>query len=234
MKSMFNVFRSLRTRVLVGTAILGVGAFALVANVDARSGPVRAKEWASLHHASLPQTLEEFAAYPADYQQAIRTEWAPEDQSRLWRTQLRFVLATERDLTAAQRAFIQHTIDQATPESFEPGADHPEICADIAALFPDKRQRKLIVTLGSDVAPVATWRPFLVSLTERVRTTLVAHADIIYCNCRGLGLCECGLFEGCLDMPNCVPLSMCGCIWQGPCDPRTCQSGLALTTATKK
>jgi hypothetical protein len=238
MKKMFSLFQSLRVRVLTGTAVIAVGAFVVVANVDARSPVERAREWASTHHVALSSmTLEEYAAYPEDYRKAIIKEIAPEDQSRLWRTQLALVLKNERALTDVQRAFIARTMDQSTPESFVPGADHPEICADIATIFPDKRVRKELVTLGSAVNPVSTWRPFLIALTERVHGALVADASANYCNCRGLGLCECGLLEGCQDDPTCSQIpDLCGCIWLGQCDQRTCQSGImgmATSTSSK-
>ena len=229
MTQVFSVFRSLRVRVLTGTAALAVAAFVFAANVDARSPVDRAKEWASTHHVALSaMALEEYAAYPDDYKHAILEQIAPEDQSRLWRTQLALVLRNEPTLTAHQRAFITQTMNQATPESFAPGADHPEICADIAAIFPDARVRRQIVTLGSAVNPVATWRPFMVSLSERVRGSIVASAGVNYCNCRGYGLCECGLLEGCQDAPNCSPTNWCGCLWMGPCDARTCQSSINM------
>ena len=235
MKQAFSLSQSLRVRVLIGTTVLVLAAIALAASVDARSQVDRAKAWASTHHVALSaMSLEEYAAYPEDYKRAILEEIAPADHSRLWRTQLSIVLKTEPTLTGAQRTFIQQTLDQATPESFAPGANHPEVCTDIATMFPDARVRKLVVTLGSAVKPVATWRPFLVSLGERLRASVVANADINYCNCRGLGLCECGLFDGCQDAPSCQPTSWCGCIWLGPCDQKTCQNGfvnMAMTTS---
>ena len=229
-----QVFRSLGVRLFLGVLVAVGGGLMLMANVDARSVNDRAKDWVAANQTTLPQALEEYAAYPIEYQRAIYDASSPQDKSRLWRTQLGAVLAREQHLTIAQRALLQQGIDLATPESFEPTATPPDLCPRIAEIFPDARERRLFMRLGSAVEPSFTWRPTAISLMERVRARLVVHAAPVDCNCRGLGLCECNLFEACdVAPPNCIQTHSCGCIWLGECD-KTCVSGLPMSVISPK
>src|SRR5262249_48079797 len=130
------------------------------------------------------------------------------------------------NLTGDQRAFLERTMATATVESFMPGADHPEICPDVAHYFPDVTTRRLFLRLGALSAPVYGPRSVCLAASETAHQAIDVSADQPDCNCRGLGLCECGLLDACKPTPGqCRPTNNCGCIWSGACDEAICVSG---------
>ncbi len=171
MARLSRLFSSARARVVGGvlaTMLLLVGAVGVSANVNVQSDSQRATSWVATHQGALPQTLEEFAAYPIAYQHAIFDALPAADKSRFWRDQLTRLLARP-NLTGAQQAFIQDAIAKATPESFGPLADHPEICESIVKIFPDKSTKQVFSHLGILAKPAFSVRASLVTLTEAVR-----------------------------------------------------------------
>jgi hypothetical protein len=198
---------------VVVVLLAGVGAV----NLDARSPRERADAWAASHTNALPTSLAELAAYPADYQKAIRRALPPAAQSRLWREQLTYVLQHE-PLNNEQQSFLEQTIAMATPESFEPNRPIPEVCPEIARLFPDEALRTKITQLGAVAVPARSVSSTLAALRTTVANAVDLHARVKGCDCRGLGICECGLLVACVDSSTCAATNDCGCIWAGPCD----------------
>lgn len=199
----------------VAAALVLVAAAVTAVNLDHRTPKQRAEAWAAAH--TLPATLEELAAYPESYRQALFNALPPADQSRLWRQQLQRVLDTETDLNAEQRAFISKAMALATPASFIKDMPKPEVCDDIARLFTNPKQKEKIRTIASFATPRRSVKATWVSMTERARATVALNADPIPCTCRGLGLCECGLIMSCIT-GDCGKTNDCGCIWAGECD----------------
>jgi hypothetical protein len=209
--------KSLRTRftLVFAVALASVAAIA-AATFDSRPAEVRAAEWVARHLQALPATLNDYAAYPIEYRREIRKALSPETQSRLWRAQLRGFLVARPDLTAEQRAFVESAIDVASPESFRPGADTPELCERIAQLFPNREDRQQLAKLGAGVTPSFGLRPALVTLKERIHARLTANASNLDCDCRGMGFCECSLLDACVTK-ECNQVEDCGCIFVGRC-----------------
>ena len=236
MARVWTIFGSRRTGTFVGTLLLLIGVVTVSANVNPQRESVRAKAWVASHQGALPRTLEEFAAYPVAYRHEILAALPAADKSRLWRDQLQRVLASP-NLTSQQQAFVREAIALATPESFGPLGNHPDVCERVASLFPDKNTKLMFLGLGSVAKPSYSWRPALVTLTETLRAKVTLNADVGTpdCSCRGYGLCECGLYQGCAPMA-CNPTNNCGCIWAGPCDQSVCVSAFsgdaAMTTTT--
>jgi hypothetical protein len=226
-----GLFGAKRVRIGVSALLLIGGAVTLTATIDRRPEWQRAHDWVAAHQGVLPQTLEEYAAYPTDYQNEIRHALSPNDLSRLWREQLGMVLARP-NLTDKQRAFLHETIAMATPEAFGPLANPPDVCPQVAALFPDVNTRRMFLRLGAMSTPKYTWRTIALAVVEKVHEKIDANADQSECNCRGLGLCECGLMEGCQPTPGCTPSNNCGCIFAGPCDSSVCVGLLDSMTNT--
>lgn len=216
MRKLFALASSRRVRSVVAVmvlAVLGVGAV----NLDHRTTRQRGEAWAAAHASARPMSLEELAAYPADYRQAIFQALPAADQSRLWRVQLQRVLDTEPNLNAGQRAFIAKVMDMATPASFVKDMPNPEVCQDIARLFTNPNQKERVRTIGAGIAPVASLASSWVSATERLRSAVSLGAEKFPCSCRGQGLCECGLIAACV-YGDCEHTQNCGCIWAGECD----------------
>jgi hypothetical protein len=208
-----------RLLLVLGIMLTGVTVFALTAD----RSPIgdRATAWAVGHSSSLPQTLEELAAYPPVYRREIVKALPPETKSALWRAQLRRFVADRPNLTVGQREFMSYAIDVASPEAFAPGANPPELCERIAKMFPNAEDRAQFRLIAEGVAPTFAWRPAVITLTERVRERVFASAQAEECNCRGLGLCECSLLEGCSPL-DCTPADNCGCVFVGSCN-RVCE-----------
>lgn len=214
MRYIRTLFSTRRVRGVVAALVLIAAAVAAV-NLDHRTPRQRAQAWADRH--AVPSTLEELAAYPASYRQALFNALPPAEQSRLWRQQLQRVLDTEADLTVEQRAFVSRAMALATPASFMKDMPKPEVCDDIARLFTNPKQKEKIRTIASFAAPAPTVKSTWVGVTERMRAAVSLSADAFPCTCRGLGLCECGLVMSCVT-GDCVHTQDCGCIWAGECD----------------
>jgi hypothetical protein len=210
----------LRTRLLLGLggALVGMLVFSLM--TDGRSTRERAAAWAADHATVLPQTLEDLAAYPLDYQRAILKALPAEQKSQLWRTQLRQLLSDRPNLSVDQRAFVEYAIDLASPEAFA-AENPPDLCERIAGLFPNPDDRRYFRQVASAATPEFGWRPTFVTLAEGVRSSLVARARQEDCTCRGLGACECPLLDACVNA-DCETNEDCGCIFALECN-RICE-----------
>lgn len=202
-----------------GRVVLSVVALVLIAvgavNFDTRSESKRAEDFAVSHAGSLPTTLAELAAYPPAYRKAISRALPAAEQSRLWREQLTIV-SHDASLTNEQRTFVEKVIAMATPESFNPDMPTPEVCPEIAALFTDPALRARIVDLGAVASPRRTVWSVVADASTKLHNAVALNAGAS-CNCRGLGLCECGLTEACVD-GGCDESNNCGCVWAGKCD----------------
>jgi len=235
MTAIRNVLSSMRVRVFISLAIVSVGMAAYSLAADKRSVSDRATAWAANHTASLPSTLEELAAYPEAYRLQIFKALPAAEKSRLWRVQMQRFVADRPNLTAEQRAFVQYASDLASPASFEPGANPPELCERVAELFPNVEDRRAFTKLGSVAAPAFAWRPAAVSLGETVRSRFTTNAQRDNCNCRGQGWCECSALDFCVN-GDCNQVEECGCIFLGMCN-RVCEfviSGLRAAPPAKK
>ena len=82
-----------RSRLLLVLGGVLVGAVVMSLMTDTRSTRERAEAWAADHAAVLPQTLEDLAAYPIEYQREILKALPNAEKSRLWRMQLRQLLS---------------------------------------------------------------------------------------------------------------------------------------------
>jgi hypothetical protein len=225
MKKVWNLISSRTGRKVVAVCVVllaGVGAV----NLDQRTDAERAKVWATSHTRALPSTLAELAAYPEDYRKAIFSALPAADKSRLWREQLQLVLDRET-LDNEQRTFVEKTIAMATPQSFEPNQPTPEVCPDIARLFTDPDMRAKVTKLGSMTPPARTAWSTVASVTTTLHQTVGLNAHAFRCDCRGLGLCECGLTEACTAEGGCEHSENCGCIWYGTCD-KYCEAPVLL------
>jgi hypothetical protein len=186
-------------------------------NLDQRTERARAGDWANSHASALPKSLAQLAAYPEDYRKAIFKAMPAADKSRMWREQLQIVLDRET-LDNEQRTFIEKTIALATPVSFEPNQPTPEVCPDIARLFTDPDLRAKVTKLGTVTPPSRSAWSTVASVSETIHRTVGLTASGFKCDCRGLGLCECGLTEACVSTGGCQQTEDCGCIWSGTCD----------------
>ena len=187
-----------------------------VVNMDQRTERERAGAWADSHASALPKTLAQLAAYPEDYRKAIFHAMPPAEKSRMWREQLQVVLDRET-LNNEQRTFIEKTIALATPASFEPNQPTPEVCADIATLFTDPDLREKVTKLGSVAPPSHTVWSTVANVNRTLHRAVTLNARAMRCECRGLGLCECGLTQACITDGTCSQNEDCGCIWSGTC-----------------
>lgn len=229
MGKVWTLISSRRGRSVVAVtvlAMLGIGAV----NLDHRSVRQRADAWAAAHASTM--TLEQLAAYPAEYRQALFQALPAAEQSRLWHVQLQRVLDTEPNLTSEQRAFISNVMVMATPASFMKDMPKPEVCQDVARLFTNPNQKEKVRTIATGATPIRTFGSTWVKVIEKVRSAVSLRAEKFDCSCRGLGLCECGLINACLD-GDCTHTNNCGCIWAGECD-KMCQSILPEMNRVKK
>ena len=222
MRKVWALVSSGRGRSVVALMVLAFGVMGAV-NLDHRTVRERANAWAS-SHTPTSTTLEELAGYPAEYRQALFQALPPAEQSRLWHTQLQRVLDTEPNLNTDQRAFIVNVMVMATPASFIKDMPKPEVCADIATLFTNPKQKELVRTIATGAAPARSVGGTWVSVAEKVRSAVSLNAGNVNCDCRGLGICECGLVVSCLN-GDCTHTQNCGCIWSGECD-KVCGSNL--------
>jgi hypothetical protein len=201
----------------------GIGAV----NLDHRTERERAGAWADSHVSALPKTLAQLAAYPEDYRKAIFRAMPAADKSRMWREQLQTVLDRET-LNNEQRTFIEKTMGLATPASFEPNQPTPEVCPDVARLFTDPDLRDKVTKLGTVTPPARSMWSTVAFVNQSVHRAVGLNARHLKCDCRGLGLCECGLTEACISTGGCTPSDDCGCIWEGTCD-KYCEATIQTT-----
>ena len=203
--------------------LAGIGAV----NLDHRTERERAGVWAKSHASALPKSLAQLAAYPEDYRKAIFKAMPAADKSRMWREQLQVVLDRET-LNNEQRTFIEKTMALATPASFEPNQPTPEVCPDIARLFTDPDLRAKVTKLGTVTPPSRTLWSTIANASQTIHQTVGLNARGFKCDCRGLGLCECGLTEACISTGGCEQTEDCGCIWSGTCD-KYCEATIQTT-----
>lgn len=219
MRKVWTLISSRRGRSVIAVmvlAMLGIGAV----NLDRRTVRQRAEAWAASH--ATTTTLEQLAAYPSEYRQAIFQALPPAEQSRLWHVQFQRVLDTEPNLTTEQRAFIVKVMAMATPQSFMKDMPKPEVCQDVAQLFTNPQQKERVRTIATGATPASTMGSTWVKVSEKLRAAVSLRAEKFDCSCRGLGLCECGLVNSCMD-GDCASANTCGCIWAGECD-KMCMS----------
>ena len=231
MKKMWSLLSS-RTGRRVGAALIVVLAGIGAVNLDQRTERARAGAWADSHVTALPKTLAQLAAYPEDYRKAIFHAMPAADKSRMWREQLQIVLDRET-LDNEQRTFLEKTIALATPVSFEPNQPTPEVCPDIARLFADPDLCAKVTKLGSFTPPSHTVWSTVANVSQKVHSAVGLNARQIGCDCRGLGLCECGLTEACIADGGCNQTNDCGCIWSGTCD-KYCEATIMMNLSIKK
>lgn len=202
--------------------VAGIGAV----NLDQRTERARAGAWANSHASALPKSLAQLAAYPEDYRKAIFKAMPAADKSRMWREQLQIVLDRE-PLDNEQRTFVEKTIALATPASFEPNQPTPEVCPDIARLFTDPDLRAKVTKLGTITPPARSVWSTVANASQTIHRAVGLNARGFKCDCRGLGLCECGLTEACISTGGCEQTEDCGCIWSGTCD-KYCEAQVLL------
>jgi hypothetical protein len=230
MKKLWTLVSSRTGRTVVASLIVvlaGIGAV----NLDQRTERARAGAWADSHASALPKTLAQLAAYPEDYRKAIFHAMPAADKSRMWREQLQVVLDNET-LDNEQRTFVEKTIALATPASFEPNQPTPEVCPDIARLFSDPTLRAKVTKLGSFTPPSRSVWSTVANVSQTLHSAVGLNARNIRCECRGLGLCECGLTEACIADGGCDRNEDCGCIWSGTCD-KYCEATVMLNLSIK-
>ena len=216
MKQMWTRISSRNGRWVVAVLVVllaGIGAV----NMDQRTERARAAAWANSHASALPESLAQLAAYPEDYRKAIFKAMPAADKSRMWREQLQTVLVSET-LNNEQRTFIEKTIALATPASFEPNQPTPEVCPDIARLFTDLDLRAKVTKLGTVTPPSRSMWSTVATVRQAIHRSVGLNARGFKCDCRGLGLCECGLTEACIATGGCEQTDDCGCIRSGTCD----------------
>ena len=216
MKKMWSLVSSRTGRSVAAVLVVALAGIGAV-NLDRRTESERAGAWAKSHARALPKTLAQLAAYPEDYRKAIFTAMPAADKSRMWREQLQIVLDRET-LDNGQRTFLEKTIALATPASFEPNQPTPEVCPDIARLFTNPDLRAKVTKLGSFAPPSRGVWSTVANVTQTIHRAVGLNARQINCDCRGLGLCECGLTEACTAAGGCNRTENCGCIWSGTCD----------------
>ena len=68
--------------------------------------------WVESHVDQLPQTLAEISAFPVAFRRVIVNRVSPEVRTSFWRDHMRTFLAPDSTLNAAQRAFVEETIDE--------------------------------------------------------------------------------------------------------------------------
>jgi len=226
MKKMWSLVTSRTGRSVAAVLVVvlaGIGAV----NLDKRTERERAGAWADSHVTALPKSLAQLAAYPEDYRKAIFHAMPAADKSRLWREQLQVVLDRET-LNNEQRTFIEKTMALATPASFEPNQPTPEVCPDIARLFTDPDMRAKVTKLGSFTPPARSAWSTVATVSQTLHRAVGLNARSLNCDCRGLGLCECGLTEACTQGGGCNQTNDCGCIWSGTCD-KYCEATIQTT-----
>lgn len=222
MRKFWTLVSSRRGRGMLMVVVLAAcGAGAV--NLDHRTVRQRADDWAVAHASSAPTTLEELAAFPAEYRQSIFNHLPAAEQSRLWQVQLQRVLDTE-PLTGEQRAYVATLMTLATPQSFMKDMPTPEVCEDIARLFPNPAQKEKVRNIATVAAPARSFAATWVKTTERMRSSLLVGAAQFDCSCRGMGFCECALVASCQE-GDCNKTMNCGCLWAGECD-KMCQGPL--------
>jgi hypothetical protein len=206
--------------VLVGALVLGV-AEAFIETTDHRTPTERAEAWVVAHTRSLPSTLEEIAAFPLEYREAIREALPPGTRSELWKAQFQRFLDTAPDLSEEQRAYVQSLIREFTPENIERASlvnpDVFDVCERAPELFPSREQMQLFNVLGWNASPDVSWNSLVASSRTRVLSTLSSFVKPAYasrvqdrCQCNGWGWCECSGSETCSQV-ECTTNWNCGC-----------------------
>lgn len=76
------------------------------------------RNWVTAYAQSLPQTLDEIAAYPLGYRRAIFSSLRPEVKAALWREQMTRFMKTHR-LNPEQRAFSEMARSHAVPARWD-------------------------------------------------------------------------------------------------------------------
>ena len=89
------------------------------------------RDWVEAHADALPRTLAELSTYPVPFRRVIVNYVSHERRTEFWCDHLRTFVADGSPLNAAQRAFVQETIDRLPAVFAKPLA---ELQADLKAL----------------------------------------------------------------------------------------------------
>jgi hypothetical protein len=161
---------------------------------------VRATAWTKSHPESLPTTLSEFAAFPAQYRSAVFTALSPQVKASLWREHLAPKL-TDPSESVTQKALIARLYSLITPDLYSrtasksdpPSAEFADIAYAMRETF-DRQQLEFFTDLTADVRAKSTLGSGMLAIRETIRNMYILEAGI-----NGPKFCTCNISYGYAD-----------------------------------
>lgn len=216
-----------RTKWLI-LAALALSTSSLTALVDTRPIADRASDWAESRR-GYAWSASDFSRQPLEYRRAAFRVMSPIERSTVARTYLEEYLQKET-LSPDQRAFLGRLRDRLTPAAYSDTtvqafrAEIGQACKEIAALFPDSRERALLTSLGSvpdhgdgRLRTLIRYAKNFVGLSPVYAVTEGEQAE---CDCAKFTFCTgCSGFGGRCNTGSCAVQSWgCGCLFVEDCD----------------
>jgi hypothetical protein len=192
----------------------------------------RADAWAAVHAATMPKTLDGFAAFPIAYRWAALQHLTPAERSALWREQLQR-LATDPTLTPEQARFVVEFSRVLTPEVYGTYPDGQEpaavraahgFCQAVPSLNFSETQKRALRELGygGTTLRAHSLESLKVAFIETLQRAITLRANSSStppsCNCNVSNPCG----ETCVNT-GCNPYPFCGCGGFSSCDGQSGQ-----------
>jgi hypothetical protein len=216
-----------RTKWLILAALM-LSTSSLLSLVDTRPIAERARDWAE-HRRGHAWSASDFSRQPLEYRRAAFRVMSPIERSAVARTYLEEYRQRET-LSPDQRAFLGRLRDHLTPAAYSDTAvpalraEIGQACKQIAALFPDARDRALLTSLGS-VPDHGDGRLRTLIRSAKNFAGLgpayaAAEGEQAECDCAKFTFCTgCSGFGGRCKTGSCDVQSWgCGCLFVEECD----------------
>jgi hypothetical protein len=185
-------------------------------------------KWVAAHKAELPTTLAEFARFSKAYQRSIYASLPAAVRMSIWREHLTPYLAPAAGLNEAQRALVQHVLDEldvlVTDPTGQRGRDQrtkENLIAKLQAAF-SRTQTMEIFTLNTVTSIESASREGSSGeVEESGASAAVSNSSTGFeceCSIDQSGVWDCDANLGCVDDGQCFPITSCGIIWEDDCD----------------
>lgn len=184
------------------------------------------KDWVSdLDAAQLAGAAGQIQSYPLLYRREFMRRLTPEGRSSVWRGHLSTYLQVHPELDAATAGTITTASGVLSPQFFADPTDERRaslhaVAAQIEAALGREEAEYLLYRLGPRDGTFASFEPFAMYLSNKVRGMFLMDAARLSCDCNTYWGCYTSE-TGCSSELSCSTDNqwpMCGWAWSDPCN----------------
>lgn len=210
---MLELLRRFKFGIAAVAFVFAPAAWYVTPAFDARPACQRGGDWIARNAAQLPQTLDEFAAFPSGMRRVVFSALSADAKAAMWQEQLRRFVRS-RTLSIEQQQLVNRAARLYIPESYVEAADGPSasmqalldgIVQDAKRLF-GTTDRRAFYVLGESATPVHSFETMRLAVTDAIRNYGSASAA-------QLPECNCQLEDDCPGGYNCGGVNPCSETW---------------------